>query len=175
PASGSTVKQLITVTANPTDDVAVHHVDILANGTRAVAPGTAQSVPAWSVAYPTTIVWNGTQSLTLNAVDTSGNSTQASVQYDVENAYVMTTIPTPLCDPASTGCPKAFWAPNAFTVNTPAVLKFHMSWSNGQWLGGYGGSLDAAVTGTLRGKKGAPTRSFITGDGVFPNFWPTTT
>src|SRR5262249_35945610 len=126
PASGSTVKQLITVTANPTDDVAVHHVDILANGTRAVAPGTAQSVPAWSVAYPTTIVWNGTQSLTLNAVDTSGNSTQASVQYDVENAYVMTTIHTPLCDPASTGCPKAFWAPNAFTVNTPAVLKFHM-------------------------------------------------
>src|SRR5262249_50678930 len=174
PAAGSVVKQALLITTTPSDNVVVHHVDFIRDGTRALDPATAATLPAWSTVFATTMVWNGPQALTVNTVDSSGNASAGPLSYDVENTYVTKTVTAHLCDPATPTCPDHVWDTlQSFTVATRAVLKEHIVWTNSQWLGGYGGALGGSLVESARINK--VSRTFIYINGVFPTFWPTNT
>jgi thermitase len=174
PASGAVVSKNISIVTTPSDDVAVHHVDFIRDGTRVLLPATSVNSPAWSTQFPTTMVWNGPQALTVNTVDTSGNATAGSLTYDVENAYITRTITAHLCDPATPTCPDTIWdSANSFTPASRTVIKEHMVWTNSQWLDGYGGALGGAVTETARIDHVNYARTYL--NGVFPMYWSTNT
>src|SRR5215471_2859078 len=174
PSSGAVVSKSVSILTTPSDNVAVHHVDFIRDGTRVLAPATSVNSPAWSTEFPTTMVWNGLQALTVNTVDTSGNATAGSLTYDVENAYVTRNVTAHLCDPATPTCPDHVWdTANTFTVSSRAVIKEHIEWTNSQWLGGYGGALGGGVVDSVKIGKTTSTNIYL--NGVFPMYWSTNT
>jgi thermitase len=174
PSDGSVVSKSVSILTTPSDDVAVHHVDFIRDGTRVLAPATSVNSPAWSTQFPTTMVWNGLQALTVNTVDTSGNASARSLTYDVRNTYVTRTVTAHLCDPATPTCPNTVWdGASSFTPASRTVIKQHMVWTNSQWLDGYGGALGGAVTETAKIDRVTQTRTYL--NGVFPMYWSTNT
>src|SRR2546427_8149832 len=76
PASGSTVGNTITVTANASDNVGVAGVQFLVDG---AALGVEDTAAPYSVAWNSTSASNATHSLTARARDAAGNMTTSAV------------------------------------------------------------------------------------------------
>jgi len=133
PAEGATVFGLVTVQAAPTDNTTVHHVDFVQNGTRfmqvlAGASSTsgngknAVTIPAWTAYWPSTTVWNGSQTVPAFAVDVFGNtSTVQNLDFTVRNKLVTQTGTAHVCWPSSSNCPNTVWQPVTTGVATQAA------------------------------------------------------
>ncbi|HEX8436416.1 S8 family serine peptidase [Archangium sp.] len=83
PAAGTTVSGTVTLSANASDNVGVTRVEFYFNSTRIGTDTTA----AYSLAWNTTTVANGTYTLTTKAFDMNGNvATSAGITVTVNNA-----------------------------------------------------------------------------------------
>jgi len=84
PANGATVSNIVTVSANASDNVAVASVQFRVDGANL---GSAITTTPYSTSLDTTKLSNGTHSLTAVATDTSNNSaTSTAVTVTVSNA-----------------------------------------------------------------------------------------
>src|SRR5207245_9338923 len=83
PAEGATVSGLVNVQAAPTDDSAVHHLDIIQNGTRFIQPLVGSSIStgkgksasttlAWTEPWSSTTLFNGPVAVSVLATDVFG-------------------------------------------------------------------------------------------------------
>jgi hypothetical protein len=83
PPNGATVTGTsVTISANASDDVAVHHVDFLVNGT---VIGTDTTNP-YSTTWDSTTVPDGPVTITAHAVDTSTNAADSNRGVTVSNS-----------------------------------------------------------------------------------------
>lgn len=90
-ASQSGTSGTITLSATASDDVGVTRVEFYIDG---VLVGT-DNEPAWTMAYDSTTLSNGTHSLTAKAFDAAGNnSTSSAVSFSISNPVSDTTAPT---------------------------------------------------------------------------------
>jgi thermitase len=134
PAQGATLSGLVTVQAAPADNTAVHHVDILQNGTRLMQPligvktntctskKNCTSTPPWTVYWPSTVVWNGAESVSAIAADVFGNTSAAqNVDFNVQNKLVTQSGTAQVCWPSSSSCPNTVWQPVTNGVATQAA------------------------------------------------------
>jgi thermitase len=148
PTEGATVSGLVTVQAAPTDNTTVHHVDIVHNGSRLMqvltgATSTSGSgrkavnitTPAWTAYWPSTTLWNGSQSVPAFAVDVFGNTTTASaaqtLNFTVQNNLVKQSGTAQVCWPSSKSCPNYVWQPVTTGVLTQAATHLQGSVSYG--------------------------------------------
>jgi thermitase len=136
PAEGATVSGLVTVQAAPIDNTTVHHVDIVRNGTRFMqlltgassTSGTGKKTvtsPAWTVAWPSTTVFNGPLTVSVSAVDVFGNSNTQNLDFTVQNRLITQSGTVHVCWPSSTGCPNTIWQPVTTGVATEAATHLH--------------------------------------------------
>jgi len=136
PAEGAAVSGLVTVQAAPTDDSAVHHVDIVRNGTRFIQPligvavvqGTKKNgstTPPWTVSWPSTTVFNGSASVSAIAIDGFGNtSAGADRSFTIANRLISQSWTAHLCWPSLTGCSNITpWLPVTTGVATEAATR----------------------------------------------------
>jgi thermitase len=131
PAEGVTVSGLATVQAAPTDDSAVHHVDIVKGGTRFIQPltgsssqgGKKGSATAWTVAWPSTTLFNGAASVSAIAIDTFGNTSAGQDRsFSIANQLVSQSWTAHLCWPSSPSCSNITpWLPVTTGVATEAA------------------------------------------------------
>jgi thermitase len=135
PAQGGTVSGLVSIQAAPTDNSAVHHVDIIKDGTRFVPPligvstisgkgKTATSSAAWTRPWATTTVFNGSVNLSAVATDAFGNpSSVLNRSFNVQNRLVSQNWTQSLCSPATGSCPNSVWLPVTTGVATEAATR----------------------------------------------------
>ncbi len=91
PSGGSTVSGTVSLTANASDNVGVNKVEFYQNNTLI---GTSSTAP-YSFSWNTTLVANGTYTITAKAYDSAGNvGLSQSTAINVSNATVDTTAPT---------------------------------------------------------------------------------
>lgn len=94
PASGSTVVGSILITADASDDAALSNVVFKVGDSEIGRDAT----PPFEMAFNTTTVDDGTQLLTVTAIDSSNNSSSVNLQVNIDNASVVpppdTTSPT---------------------------------------------------------------------------------
>jgi parallel beta-helix repeat protein len=83
PASGSTVRGTIAVSADASDNVGVVAVEFRLDG---ATPGTEVATPPYSVSWDTTTTSDGSHTLTAVARDEAGNTRMASVTVTASNA-----------------------------------------------------------------------------------------
>jgi thermitase len=135
PTTGATVSKLITVQAAPSDDTLVHHIDLMRDGTRFIAPlvGTATTIgkgkdatttSAWTTIWSSTLVFNGLVNLTAVATDTFGNaSVPQDIAFTVQNQLVSQTWSgLHVCFPSTPTCPNVSpWIPVTTPVETEAA------------------------------------------------------
>jgi thermitase len=134
PAEGAALSGLATVQAAPTDNTAVHHVDIVQNDTRLMQPligvststctskKNCTSTPAWTVYWPSTVVWNGAITVSALAVDVFGNaSANQNLDFTVQNNLVTQNGTAHVCSPSSSSCPNTIWQPVTMGVTTQAA------------------------------------------------------
>jgi thermitase len=133
PADGSIVSGLVSVQAAPTDDSAVHHVEILGNGTRFLQPlvgtssttgkgKTATTTAAWSASWSSTTLFNGSVALSSLAIDVFGNqSALQSRSFTIQNRLVSQSWTQHLCWPNTSTCPVTTWVPVTTGVATEAA------------------------------------------------------
>jgi hypothetical protein len=98
PAAGASVSGAVNCQVGATDNVRVSRVDIFAGSQRLVSDTAAPYTCAWD----TTLVANGTQTLTAVAYDDAGNHSQSSRSVTVSNG---TPTPTPTPSPSPTAAP----------------------------------------------------------------------
>ena len=91
PGSGSTVSGTVTVSANASDDVAVVGVQFRLDGNNL---GAEDTTSPFSIAWDTTLVPNGSHSVSAVARDAAGNSTTSSRTVNVSNADVTPPVVT---------------------------------------------------------------------------------
>jgi len=127
PSTGSTVSGSITVSASASDDVGVAGVQFKLDGTNL---GGLQTTAPYNQSWNTTIVSNGTHTLTATATDTSGNTaTSDAVTVTVQNAatavgYVQSAGKSN--DTAAASISQAFPSPNT----TGNLIVAAVSWGN---------------------------------------------
>ena len=101
----------VTLSANPSDNVGVDHVDFLVDGT---VVGTDQSAP-YTYAWNSNLVPDGTHSITARAVDLAGNTTTSSA------TSITTTnnnlLPNPSLETGTTTTPTC-WLLGGYGTNT---------------------------------------------------------
>jgi chitodextrinase len=90
PAGGATVSGTVPVTATASDNVAVASVEFWVDGTKVA---TDTSAP-YSYSWDTTQVAGGAHTLVVKAVDSSTNSTSATVGVTVSNSPCVTSSPS---------------------------------------------------------------------------------
>jgi Bacterial Ig-like domain/Chitobiase/beta-hexosaminidase C-terminal domain/Bacterial Ig domain len=96
PAEGATVTGVVSVTATASDNVAVAGVQFRVDG----APiGAEDTVAPYAVSWDSSIVTNGTHSLTAVARDSSGNTTTSSAVSVTASNTVPTVVATPVIVP----------------------------------------------------------------------------
>jgi thermitase len=149
PAEGATVAGLVTFQAAPTDNTTVHHVDFVQNGTRfmqvltgaSTTTGTgknAVTTPAWTIAWPSTTVFNSAVGLSAFAVDVFGNTSPAqNLNFTIQNKLVTQKWTQHLCWPATSSCPSITpWLPVTTGVATEAAthLQGTVTYSSQQGL-----------------------------------------
>ena len=136
PVEGGTVSGLVTLQAAPTDDTAVHHIDLVRNGTRfmqvltgiTTTSGSKKntiSTPAWSAYWPSTTVFNGPMAVSASAVDVFGNTSTQNFDFTVQNRLVTQSGTAHLCWPSSSACPNTLWQPVTTGVATEAAPHLH--------------------------------------------------
>jgi thermitase len=134
PAPNATVAGLVTVQAAPIDNSRVHHVDFIQNGTRfmqvlTAASGTsgkgstAVTTEPWTVAWPSTTVFNMPLSIAASAVDVFGNTAAQNLNFTVQNKLVTQRGSAKVCWPSTTACPNAIWQPVTTGVATEAAMR----------------------------------------------------
>jgi thermitase len=135
PAPGATVSKLVTVLAAPTDNTLVHHIDLMRDGTRFIAPlvGTATTIgkgkdatttSAWTAIWSSTLVFNGLVNLSPVATDSFGNtSVPQDIAFTVQNQLVSQTwTGLHVCFPSSPTCSNVTsWLPVTTPVQTEAA------------------------------------------------------
>jgi len=134
PAEGATVSGLVNVQAAPTDDSAVHHVDIVQDGTRFIQPlvgssittgkgRTASTTLAWTVPWSSTTLFNGSVSVSVLATDVFGNtSALQNRSFNIQNRLVSQSWTQHLCWPSSGNCSNVGpWLPVTTGVATEAA------------------------------------------------------
>lgn len=83
PASGATVSGIVTLEAGASDDTGIAGVSFLVNGTQI---GVEDTTPPYAVSWDTTVVADGSYSVTALARDAAGNTaTSAEVVFTVAN------------------------------------------------------------------------------------------
>jgi chitodextrinase len=92
PANGANVSGTVTLSADASDNIGIDHVDFLVNGT---VVGTVSSAP-YTVNWNSTTLLNGAVTVTAHAVDTSGNSADASINLTIANDVTPPSAPTNL-------------------------------------------------------------------------------
>lgn len=99
PAAGSSLSGTVSLTASASDNVGVSKVEFYANGTLL----SASNVTPYGYSWNTSLVANGSYTLTAKAYDAAGNVGQStSVSVTVNNPVVDTTPPTvSMTSPAS--------------------------------------------------------------------------
>ena len=130
PAQSSTVSGLVTVQAAPADDVAVHQVDIVKDGTRFVQPltgstggkGKNTTLP-WTISWSSTTLWNGSATMSAIAIDTSGNTSAPQDRtFTIQNRLVSQSWTAHVCWPSTPSCPNITpWLPVTTGVATEAA------------------------------------------------------
>ena len=136
PAESATVSGLATVQVAATDNTAVHHVDIVQNGTRFMQPLTgvattsgskknAMTTPAWTAYWPSTTMFNGPVTVSVSAVDVFGNTSIQNLDFTVQNRLVTQSGTAHLCWPSSSTCPNTLWQSVATGVLTEAAPHLH--------------------------------------------------
>jgi thermitase len=135
PAPGATVSKLVTVQAAPTDGTLVHHIDLMRDGTRFIAPlvGTATTIgkgkdaittSAWTTIWSSTLVFNGLVNMTAFATDSFGNtSVPQDIAFTVQNQLVSQSwAGLHVCFPSTPTCPNISpWIAVATAVETEAA------------------------------------------------------
>jgi thermitase len=137
PALGSTVTKTMILTASPSDNKGVHHVDFVIDGTRAGVPGTASSGggggrkgatnAAWSTQWESTRYWNGGKTLTAVAFDTSGNTASQTGVFTISNSYTTVTWTAHLCNPPSGACD--YYMLKNVVPSTTAAVRVQVTWN----------------------------------------------
>jgi hypothetical protein len=138
PADGTTVSGMVNVQAAPTDDSAVHHIDIISNGTRFMQPlvgfsttsgkgKNATSTTPWTVPWSSTTLFNGPVALSALATDIFGNSSALeSRSFNIQNRLVSQSWTSHLCWPSSGSCSNVSpWMPVTTGVATEAATHLH--------------------------------------------------
>jgi thermitase len=135
PTNGSTVSGMVDIQAAPSDNSGVHHIDIVRDGSRFLQPlvgvatssgkgRTAVTNSAWSVAWPSTSVFNGTVTLAAVSTDSFGNPSVAQPRMlTVQNRLVTQSWTQHLCWPNRTNCPVTTWVPVTTGVATEAATR----------------------------------------------------
>jgi len=141
PTEGATVSGLVTVQAAPTDNMTVHHVDIVQNGTRfmqvltgasstsSTSTGTGNktstiTTPAWTGSWPSTTVFNSPVTVSVSAVDVYGNSAAQNLDFTVQNKLVSQSWAAHVCWPSSSSCSNVTpWQPVTTGVATEAAMR----------------------------------------------------
>lgn len=90
PTAGATLTGTTTIAGSATDDVGVARVDVRVDS-GAYQPATGTS--SWSFAWSTATYADGAHLLTVQATDTSGNASTATVSITVRNAPSIDTTP----------------------------------------------------------------------------------
>ncbi|KON80960.1 S8 family serine peptidase [Azoarcus sp. PA01] len=90
PASGAAVQGLVTVDVTASDNIAVSHVELLANGAKVASAASAPYGFSWD----STTVADGAATLTVHAYDAAGNYTSRAVNVTVANAATSSTADT---------------------------------------------------------------------------------
>lgn len=134
PSQGTTMSKLVNVQAAPTDNGVVHHVDIIRDGTRMLPPLTGVSTtsgsgknaittPAWTISWPSTLVFNGLVSATAFATDSFGNvSAPQSVNFTIQNHLISQSWTAHVCFPSTSACPSfTSWLPVTTPIQTEAA------------------------------------------------------
>lgn len=133
PTEGATVSKLTTVQAAPTGASTVHHVDIVQNDSRLMQPlvgvltssGSGKhttTIPAWTIYWPSTVLFNGAVTISAVAVDAFGNTSSPQMRdFSVLNTLVTYSGSANLCWPATTACPSTIWLPVTTGVATEAA------------------------------------------------------
>src|SRR5438552_1639620 len=173
PAFGSVLVRNVTFSVAASDNVAVHHVDLVSAAARHFLPATSVGYPGgkgkngspaiapWSSLFSSTTQWNGLLDVTAIAFDRSGNgSTPSAGNYDIQNAYVTKVFTTHLCDPGVSGCPKNA-SDAAFALTYPAIAKERLEWFNSSFSSNYAGAVSGRVSDGRH----------IFSSGVFPRYW----
>jgi thermitase len=130
PAMGSIVSKVVALQAAPADNIGVHHVDFVIEGTRAGAPGTGggkRGTTAWTTQWESTRYWNGPQIITAVAFDMNGNSTSQEVPFTILNTYKTVTWTARLCNPPTGPCP--YYILNPVTPAYAAVAHVQVDWT----------------------------------------------
>ena len=137
PAQGATVSKLVTVSAAPTDNTLVHHVDIVRDGTRFSAPLTgvtstsgngksSTTTQAWTMPWSSTLVFNGQVNVSAVAVDMAGNTSDPqNITFFVQNQLVSQSwAGLRVCFPSTSACPNVTpWQPITIPVATEAATR----------------------------------------------------
>ena len=138
PAEGATIFGLTTFQAAPIDDTSVHHVDIIQNDTRLMRPlvgvstttgsgKTATTTPAWTMYWASTVVWNGSETVSAVASDAFGNpSAPQNFDFTVQNQLVSQSWTKNVCWPSTSTCNLfTSWLPMTIGVATEAAVHLH--------------------------------------------------
>jgi subtilisin family serine protease len=133
PAAGATVSDVVTVTANASDNVGVSRVDFYLGTTLLGSDSTAP----YSVTWDTKTAANGGYTLSSKAVDTSGNSaTSAAVSVTVNNTAPTCSITEQLLLNSGFESGNVSW-----TASTGVIANASTTARTGSWralLGGKG-------------------------------------
>jgi thermitase len=131
PAEGATVSGLVTVQAAPTDvSSAVHHVDIVKDGTRFMQVLTGSpsgngkgTIPPWTISWPSTTIFNGSANVSAIATDVFGNtSAPQDRSFSIVNQLVSQSWTAHVCWPSTQACPNITpWLPVTTGVATEAA------------------------------------------------------
>ena len=134
PAQGATISKLVTFQAAPTDNTLVHHVELVRDGTRFVQPLTgvtstsgsgksAVTTQPWTLAWSSTLMFNGLVNITAVATDSFGNtSVPQNITFIVQNQLVSQNSTVHVCFPSTPSCPNVSpWLPVTTPVATEAA------------------------------------------------------
>jgi hypothetical protein len=93
PTSGQTLSGTVTISATATDNIAVSGVQFLLNGANL---GTEDTTPPYSISWNTSLVSNGTHTLSARARDAAGNQTTSTPVSVVVNNNINCPSPAPI-------------------------------------------------------------------------------
>jgi hypothetical protein len=162
PAGGATVSGTNWAVVWVTGSTGTNTITLTAGG-KTVGSGTGTGAGPFSIPWNTTLVANGTQSLTVGVRDGSGKTGTASVSVNVSNGTTTTTLPPP---PPATGTLKV-----AVTQPTGGATVAGTAWVV-MWVNGASGTSNAFTLSVDGVTVGTSTVS-STGPVTLP--WSTTT
>lgn len=128
PVDSATIAGVSTLTATLTDNIAVVSASALLDGTTSLGALTNTSGTTWSLSVDTTVIANGAHTVTVTALDGSGNSSTDSVSVTVLNEFNTISSWNGLSETVLSPSTLTYWdGDNEYGFWYPHVSTYHPS------------------------------------------------